>query len=192
MMKELALHILDIAENGIAAGARCISILVDEDRINNRLTVEVEDNGRGMSSEMLKKVTDPFVTSRTTRRVGLGLSLLQMAAQRCDGEFKIESKQGKGTRVIASFRYDHIDRAPVGDTASSLTSLMIANPETDFIYTHRVDGNDFTLDTTEIRQEMEGFSFSDPAVLIHLTKTIRKAVAELRANSKEKEVGFGI
>lgn len=187
MMKELALHILDIAENGISAGATCVSILVNEDRVENRLTMEIEDNGRGMSPEMLKNVTDPFVTSRTTRRVGLGLSLLQAAAQRCEGDFKIESNPGKGTRVNAFFRYDHIDRAPVGDTAGSLTSLMIANPEVDFIYTHRVDGEDFTLDTTEIRQEMEGFSMSDPSVLILLSKTIRKAVTELRAKRIKKD-----
>lgn len=134
---------MDIAENGISAGASLIRILVNEDRQNNLLTVEIEDNGRGMPAEMLAQVTDPFITSRTTRRVGLGLSLLQAAAQRCDGEFKLESELGKGTRTFASFRYDHIDRAPVGDTAGSLTVLMMGNPNIDFNYTHQVDKKRF-------------------------------------------------
>jgi anti-sigma regulatory factor (Ser/Thr protein kinase) len=181
-MKEIALHIMDVAENGISAGASLIRILLNEDRKNNLLTVEIEDNGRGMSAELAAKVTDPFITSRTTRRVGLGLSLLQAAAHRCEGEFRIDSEPGKGTLVFASFRYDHIDRAPVGDAAGSLTALMMGNPNIDFVYTHQVDGHDFTLDTAEIRKDMEGFSLTDPAVMVHLTRTIRNAVSELRTN----------
>lgn len=184
-MKEIALHIMDIAENGISAGASLIRISVNEDRQNNLLTIGIEDNGRGMSAETAAKVTDPFITSRTTRRVGLGLSLLQAAAHRCDGEFRLDSEPGKGTRVFASFRYDHIDRAPIGDTAGSLTALMMGNPNIDFIYTHQVDKNDFTLDTAEIRKDMEGFSLIDPAVMVHLTRTIRNAVSELRNNTNK-------
>ncbi len=184
-MKEIALHIMDIAENGISAGASLIRILVNEDRQNNLLTVEIEDNGRGMPAEMLAQVTDPFITSRTTRRVGLGLSLLQAAAQRCEGEFKLESELGKGTRTFASFRYDHIDRAPVGDMAGTLTVLMMGNPNIDFNYTHQVDKKEFTLDTAELRKEMEGFSMTDPTVMVHLTRTIRNAVSELRINTNK-------
>ncbi len=176
---------MDIAENGISAGASLIRILVNEDRQNNLLTVEIEDNGRGMPAEMLAQVTDPFITSRTTRRVGLGLSLLQAAAQRCEGEFKLESELGKGTRTFASFRYDHIDRAPVGDMAGTLTVLMMGNPNIDFNYTHQVDKKEFTLDTAELRKEMEGFSMTDPTVMVHLTRTIRNAVSELRINTNK-------
>jgi len=176
---------MDIAENGISAGASLIRILVNEDRQNNLLTVEIEDNGRGMPAEMLAQVTDPFITSRTTRRVGLGLSLLQAAAQRCEGEFKLESELGKGTRTFASFQYDHIDRAPVGDMAGTLTVLMMGNPNIDFNYTHQVDKKEFTLDTAELRKEMEGFSMTDPTVMVHLTRTIRNAVSELRINTNK-------
>lgn len=184
-MKEISLHIMDISENGISAGASLIRILIDEDRRKNLLSIEIEDNGRGMSAEMAAKVTDPFVTSRTTRRVGLGLSLLKAAAERCEGEFRLDSEIGKGTRTSASFRYDHIDRAPVGDMAGTLTALMMGNPNIDFVYTHQVDEKDFTLDTAEIRKEMEGFSLTDPAVMIHLTRTIRNAVSELRNNTNK-------
>jgi len=176
---------MDIAENGISAGASLIRILVNEDRQNNLLTVEIEDNGRGMSAEMLAQVTDPFITSRTTRRVGLGLSLLQAAAHRCEGEFKLESEIGKGTLTSASFQYDHIDRAPVGDMAGTLTVLMMGNPNIDFNYTHQVDKKDFTLDTAELRKDMEGFSLTDPTVMVHLTRTIRNAVSELRINTNK-------
>ncbi len=119
-MREISLHIMDIAENGITAGADCIQIVVDEARNENRLKIEIKDNGKGIPKNMVDKAIDPFVTTRTTRRVGLGLSLLKTAAERCDGEFVLASEPGKGTRIKAIFQYDHIDRAPLCDMASSV------------------------------------------------------------------------
>lgn len=177
-MREISLHIMDVVENGITAGAGCIHILIDEDRIQNRLKVTIKDNGKGMPPDMLRKVTDPFVTSRITRRVGLGLSLMKEAAKRCDGDFSVESEPGRGTSVTATFRYDHIDRAPIGDIAGTITMLIAGNPDIDFAYDHVIDGNSFTADTRELRKEL-GESLNDPAMLFHMKKQIEEELKKL-------------
>ena len=178
-MREIALHILDVAENGITAGAGVIEIEVVEARRGNLLTVVIRDNGSGIPHDMIAKVTDPFVTSRTTRRVGLGLSLFRMASIQCEGDFSVESEPGRGTSVSATFLFDHIDRAPVGDMASTVTTLIAGNPGVEFVYTHRVDDEEFVFDTREIREELDGPSLSDPRVLTLLNETIREALARL-------------
>ena len=181
-MRELSLHILDVVENGITAGGNCIWIEVEEARQKDRLKIVIRDNGRGMPVEKLKNINDPFITSRTTRRVGLGLSLLAAATERCDGTLRVDSKPGKGTEVAATFRFNHIDRAPIGDMAATITTLIMGNPGIDFVYSHRIDGKDFSLDTREIRTEMEDLSLSDPVVIHHLTESIRSALKALAKN----------
>lgn len=178
-MRELSLHILDVVENGITAGAKCIWIEVDEARQADQLKIVIRDNGRGMPVEKMNNLNDPFITSRTTRRVGLGLSLLAAAAQRCDGTLRVDSHTGTGTEVEATFRYNHIDRAPLGDMAATITTLIMGNSQIDFVYSHRIDGEDFNLDTREIRAEMGDLSLSDPVVIHHLTESIRSALQEL-------------
>jgi sensor histidine kinase YesM len=184
-MRELSLHVLDVVENGITAGADCIRIEVDEARNKDQLKIVIRDNGRGMPVEKLKNIDDPFITSRTTRRVGLGLSLLAAAARRCEGTVRIDSEPGQGTEVEATFRYHHIDRAPLGDMAATVGTLIIGNPGTDFIYAHRIDGKDFFLDTREIRKEMQDGSLSDPIVIYHLTESIRSSLQELASGEGE-------
>jgi hypothetical protein len=181
-MRELSLHILDVAENGITAGGNCIWIEVDEARKKDQLRIMIRDNGRGMPIEKLDNINDPFITSRSTRRVGLGLSLLSAATERCDGTLRVDTQPGKGTEVEATFRYNHIDRAPLGDIAATITTLIIGNPGIDFVYSHRIDGSDFSLDTREIRKKMEDLSLSDPVVIQHLTETIRSSLKELALN----------
>jgi len=181
-LRELSLHILDIAENGITAGATCIHILVDEARSGNLLTLKIEDNGRGMPTDKLEKLKDPFVTSRTTRRVGLGLPLLAAAAERCDGSIDVKTKPDIGTEVLATFAYNHIDRAPIGDMASTITTLILGNPKVDFVYTHIIDGNDFILDTRELREDPDDLLLSDPMVIYHLTQSIRERLSNLATN----------
>lgn len=178
-MRELSLHILDIAENGISAGADCIRILLEEARRADLLTIRISDNGHGMPAEKVEKLTDPFITSRTTRRVGLGLSLLAAAAERCEGKLKVKTAPGAGTEVEATFRYSHIDRAPVGDMAATITTLIMGNPQIDFVYTHIVDGKDFTMDTRELKAELGNDSLTNPVVIHHLTASIRKSLGRL-------------
>ncbi len=178
-MRELSLHIMDIIENGLAAGATLTTLSVVENKEENRLQITITDNGRGMSEEMLKKVLDPFFTTRTTRRVGLGLSLFREASIRCDGEFNIASKEGEGTEVCASFRLNHIDLAPLGDMSGSLTGLIIGNPDVDFLYTHDVDGNTFHLDTRQVKKELDSLPINHPKVLIYLANVIRESLADL-------------
>jgi anti-sigma regulatory factor (Ser/Thr protein kinase) len=181
-MRELSLHILDVVENGITAGGSCIWIEIDEARKKDQLKIVIRDNGSGMPIEKLDNIDDPFITSRTTRRVGLGLSLLSAATERSNGTMRVDAQSGKGTEVEATFRYNHIDRAPLGDMAATITTLIIGNPGIDFVYSHRIDGNDFSLDTREIREEMEDLSLSDPVVITHLTETIRSSLKALASD----------
>jgi anti-sigma regulatory factor (Ser/Thr protein kinase) len=186
-MRELSLHILDVVENGITAGGDCIWIEIDEARKKDRLKIVIRDNGRGMPVAKMENIDDPFITSRTTRRVGLGLSLLAAAARRCEGTLRVDSEPGKGTEVEATFRYHHIDRAPVGDMAATVGSLIIGNPGIDFIYAHRIDDKNFFMDTREIRNEMKVDSLSDPAVIYHLTESIRASLKELASGESARE-----
>ncbi|MGD2096507.1 MAG: ATP-binding protein [Desulfobacterales bacterium] len=181
-MRELSLHILDVVENGITAGANCIWIKVEEDHQSDQLKIAIRDNGRGMPIEKLQNINDPFITSRITRRVGLGLSLLAAAAERCEGTVRADTVPGKGTEVEATFQHSHIDRAPLGDMAATITTLIIGNPGIDFVYSHRIDGEEFSLDTREFRAEMEDLSLSDPVVVHHLAESIRSSLKELTTN----------
>jgi len=178
-LRELSLHILDIVENGITAGADYIHILVEEARTKDLVTITIKDNGHGMPAEKINKIADPFVTSRKTRRVGLGLSLLSAAAERCDGKLAVKTETGKGTEITATFRYSHIDRAPLGDMAATIATLLMGNPDVDFKYTHIVNANEYIFDTREIRAEITDLALSDPVVVHHLMGSIRKALDTL-------------
>lgn len=182
-MRELSLHILDIVENGITAGADCIHITVVESRTEDLLKIIIKDNGRGMPAEKLDSLQDPFVTSRTTRRVGLGLSLLAAAAERCNGKMEVKVGDAGGTEVTVTFGYSHIDRAPVGDMASTMTTLLMGNPQIDFVYSHIINNEDFTLDTRELKKEMGVHSLEDPMVIYQLGQRIRTSLTELISNA---------
>lgn len=153
-MRELALHILDIVQNSLEAGATCIEVCIVEDIKADMLEIRIADNGRGMDDTLLARVLDPFVTTRKTRRVGLGLPLLAAAAQRCNGDLKIESQLGKGTAVTATFQHSHIDRAPLGDLESTLMAILLANQNVDLIYRHRVDDKEFAFHTRDIKEQL--------------------------------------
>lgn len=149
-MEDLSLHILDVVENSIAAGAKRITINIDEQEENDLLEIEIVDDGQGMDEEVAKKVLDPFFTTRTTRRVGLGLPLLAQAARESGGKIEIDSAPGKGTRVKASFGYSHIDRKPMGDIYETLKVLILGNPEVDFLFIHKKGDEEYHLDTKEL------------------------------------------
>ncbi|HEX2952461.1 MAG TPA: ATP-binding protein [Bacillota bacterium] len=179
-MKELSLHILDIVQNSIRAEADRITIEVDERTVEDRLTITIRDNGKGMSPEQVNNASDPFYTSRTTRRVGLGLSLLKAAAERCNGHMRINSALGHGTEVITEFQRSHWDRAPVGDMTGTMITLIASNPEIDFVYRHRLDNREYILDTAEIRLVLEGLPLSNPSVLSVIRKDMEEGLRELQ------------
>jgi anti-sigma regulatory factor (Ser/Thr protein kinase) len=152
-MRDISLHILDIAENSINAEAKNIEINIIEDTSKDLLTVEVADDGKGIKSEMKEKVTDPFVTSRTTRNIGLGIPLLKAAAEAANGKLTIKSGAGKGTRVTATFQLNHIDRKPLGNLKETLKILIVSNPELNIKYVHKKDNQLSVIDTKELKDE---------------------------------------
>lgn len=151
-MRELSLNILDVAQNSITAGASLITIEVAENTAEKTLLIGIYDNGKGMSEEQVKSVIDPFFTTRTTRKVGMGIPLFKMAAEQTGGDLKIKSKSGAGTEVRATFITNSVDFTPLGDVASTVQMLISMNTDRDFIYRRSVDGKEFTLDTREIKE----------------------------------------
>lgn len=153
-MQEISLNILDIAQNSISACAALIEITVDEDSKDDTLTVTISDNGRGMTPEQLNAVTDPFYTTRKTRKVGLGVPFFKMSAEMSGGSFKISSKVGVGTKVSGVFGLTNIDRMPLGNINETISTLIYCNPDIDFVYKRSRNGKSFNLDTQEIRKTL--------------------------------------
>jgi anti-sigma regulatory factor (Ser/Thr protein kinase) len=153
-VQDLSLHILDVAENSIAAGAKNVAIRLSEDLETDTLTLEIEDDGKGMAKWMLKKATDPFVTGKQGKQVGLGLALLSQAAAEANGLLKIESEPGKGTLVRATFQYSHVDRKPIGNLGETLTTLICGHPEIDFTFYHKGARGEEHLSTKEIKKRL--------------------------------------
>jgi hypothetical protein len=176
---ELSLHILDVVENSLAAAASLVEIGLVKDSRTDRLALSISDDGRGMGPEDAARAVDPFYTTRTTRRVGLGLPLLKQAAERCDGFLRLDSALGQGTRVEIEFRLSHLDRAPLGDLAGTLLSLVVGRPEVDFVYRQTVEEETFELDTREIKATLEGVPLSSPEVVAFLRDFIREGVAQV-------------
>ena len=178
-MRELSQHVLDVIENSIAAGASLVQVAIDEDASADRLTIAIDDDGRGMDAETLQRVGDPFFTTRTTRHVGLGIPLFRAAAQRCEGDLTVSSQVGVGTRVRAEFRLSHIDRAPLGDMRATLLTALMAQRSYDLHYVHRVDGRVFEFDTREIRQILGDVPLTHPQVREWLGDFLQEGFAEL-------------
>ncbi len=179
-MRELALHLLDIAENSASAEAKNICIRVEEDLRNDRLRMSVEDDGRGMDAEMVARVVDPFVTSRTTRKVGLGIPLLKAAAEACCGGLEIRSQPGKGTLISVDFQRSHIDRMPLGNLAGTLLTLEIGHPEQHFVFIYKVDDHLFRFDDAEVKAVLDGVSLTEPDVLKFVREMIAEGIADVR------------
>jgi anti-sigma regulatory factor (Ser/Thr protein kinase) len=182
-MEDLSLHILDVARNAVEAGATRVEIAVEEDLAADRLLVEIRDNGRGMEPEMAARATDPFFTTRTTRRVGLGLSLLAAAARAAGGELTIESAPGRGTRVRATFAHGHVDRAPLGDIETTVMVLAAGSPEVDLVFRHAVGGGSFELDTRDLRSVLGGEPLGSPAGIKALREAVRRGEAALHGRT---------
>lgn len=172
-MQDLSLHILDIAENSITAGADRILIRIREDLSENILEIEVRDNGKGMDKDTLARASDPFFSTKKVRsNIGLGIPLLQQIAAESNGELKIMTDEGKGTSVTVTFQHDHIDRKPLGDIAETIGILIFCHPEKDFIYEHNRDGNIYSLNTREIREELGNIPINSPDIIKFIKNSI--------------------
>jgi anti-sigma regulatory factor (Ser/Thr protein kinase) len=175
-MKELALHILDLAENSLRAGATELEITIERDEAADSLTVHIADNGRGMPPDALSRVSDPFYTTKETRRTGLGIPLASHAAQRAGGSFSIESQESRGTRITAVFQHSHIDRQPLGDMAGTVVALLLSNPAIELRFVCRSGSGEYSLDTRQLRGQLDGVPLNHLAVLAVLRDNISKNV----------------
>lgn len=179
-MRELSLHVLDLLENSLAAGASEIRVSIEEDTRRNSLQITVADDGCGMDAETQARAVDPYYTTRTTRHVGLGLPLFKAAAERCGGGLSLVSEVGVGTTVVVTFQRDHIDRAPLGDMVSTLMGALLTDREAwDLKYAHRLDDREFLLDTAEVREVLGDISLKHPAVREWLVTYLRQGYDEL-------------
>lgn len=179
-MKEIALHILDIAENSIAAGADLIQISLTLKGDPGVMEIRVDDNGKGMNKEELQLVLDPFYTSRTTRGVGLGIPLLRQHAEMAGGELEIYSKSGEGTSVKATFLVDHPDRQPLGDLEGCWVLLVTSNSGVVWELKLEAPAGSFEISSTEIKSAMEIKIISGSELLEELRRMIRNNIDELR------------
>lgn len=178
-MKDLSMHIIDIAQNSIEAGAATITLNITEDTAQDNFTIEISDNGRGMDQQTIAKVVDPFFTTRKTRRIGLGLPLLKAAAERCDGHLRLDSLPGQGTTVTAIFRHSHIDRAPLGNIIDVVINLVVANPELNLCFRHKINGQEVSFDAKELREQLEDVPLNNPAVVGWIKKYLTESYAEM-------------
>ncbi len=178
-MRELSLNILDIAQNSISAGASLTEILVKENTTEKTLLIGIYDNGKGMSDEQVKNVQDPFFTTRTTRKVGMGIPLFKLAAEQTGGSFKITSELGVGTRVDALFKTDSIDFTPLGDIEATVSTIVSMNEDKDFVYTRSVDEKEFVFKSADIKKILDGVPLSEPSVINWIEDYIRENTEQL-------------
>ena len=179
MLTEISLNVLDIAQNSIKANATLIEISIDVHTNKDCLTVTIRDNGCGMTEENLKGVTDPFYTTRTTRKVGFGIPFFKQACECTGGKFSISSKVGVGTTVTAQFVISSIDRMPLGNISETMHTLIIMNKEIDFLYKYSVDEREFTLDTRNIRKIMGDIPLDTPEVSAYIMEFLEENKSEV-------------
>lgn len=178
-MRELSLYILDIAQNSLAAGACEIKISVVEDTNNDRLTIKIADNGSGMTQTQKRQAADPFYTTRTTRKVGLGIPLLRMAAEQTGGRVEIISKPSKGTTLTAEFVRSHIDCLPLGDVVSTLMVLIRTRPDVDIYYKRVLDSRSYVVDTRKFKEILGDVPLNNPDVSVWVESYLREHEIQL-------------
>ena len=187
-MNNLSLYVLDILGNSVRAGARKVSLTITESRKENVYKMVFEDDGKGMSPELLDEVFSPWVTTRKERRIGLGLSLLKQGAQQCGGDLRIASAPGEGTTVTVAFAYDHLDRPVAGDMAGSLVMTAASAPAIDFFYTHTTDVGVYRFSTVEVNEALGGVSMTNPPIMRAVQEMIRENLDEISAGLDERIV----
>ncbi|MGQ9557555.1 MAG: ATP-binding protein [Desulfurispora sp.] len=178
-MEELSWHIMDIARNSLEAGATSLKIVVDEQTDENQLRFMVQDNGPGIPEHIQKRLLDPFFTTKTGKKVGLGLPLLQAAVERCGGHLEIGSRPGRGTSVTAIFPYYCWDRPPLGDMPRTLTGLLAGQESLHLCYRQTYNGRVFVFDTAEARKYLHGLPLTTPGVLVWLGRYLGEGIKSL-------------
>ncbi len=178
-MRDISMHILDIIGNSVRAGASLVEISIIENVGEDQMILKIKDDGCGMDEETVKNALDPFFTSRKTRKVGLGIPLLQQNAQLSDGDLIIESELGKGTQIMASFVHSHIDRPPLGDLAGTLSLAVSGNPKVEFIYIHHHDQEEFEFDSREVKKVLDGIPVTEPGVIGFIKEMIKENLIEI-------------
>jgi len=179
-MDDLSLHILDVAENCINAEAKNIEILVNENIADNKLIIEINDDGKGMNEEIIEAVKNPFVTSRTERKVGLGIPLLAEAAEMSGGNIKIDSQPGRGTQIKAVFEHDNIDRKPLGDLAESLIALILLAGNTEINFKYKKNQKEFAFNTKKLKKDLNLDKLNDIYLLNQLKIIIKQKISEIQ------------
>ncbi|MDF2572910.1 MAG: putative system histidine kinase [Sporomusa sp.] len=185
-MREISLHILDLVQNSIEAGATSVTLEISEFLAVDEMIIKVSDNGRGMNEQLRQLVIDPFITTRTTRRIGLGLPLMEMSTKRCNGYLKIDSTPGKGTVVKAMYKHSHFDRPPLGNLVETIKNILVANPELHFLYRHTVNDNVFSVSSEELASILDGIPLTQPDVLIWLHGYLSDNIANLYGGAKDE------
>lgn len=179
-MNDLSLHVIDIIQNSVSAGATRIMLTVEEDTVGDVMRIVVGDNGRGMTAEQVQRLSDPFFTSRTTRKVGMGIPLFKQSAEQSGGWLSVESQPGVGTTVTATFGHSNIDRPPLGDIANTLILMVSANPEIDFVFEYRYNGAEYRFDTVEVKEVLDGLPLNNPQVMGMLEEMVRENIKDIK------------
>lgn len=180
MMQDLAMHLLEIIMNSISAGAKRIGITFLESTKDNTIEMGVQDDGKGMSQEMVERVTNPFTTGRKTRNVGLGVAFMYGLCEQCNGSFHVESELGKGTTVRAIVERNHIDLPPRGNLGEMMMACLQANEDIDYRFVYKIDDNEFTFDTIEVKEQLDGVPIREPEILLWLRDYINEGIEAIR------------
>lgn len=181
-MKDLSMHILDIIQNSVRANASTVNLNIIEDKDADLFKIIINDDGDGMDSDTLNKVLDPFFTTRTTRKVGLGLSLLKQNAERTGGYMTIDSELGEGTETKAVFSFFNIDRPSLGDMPGTMTVLVGANPEIHFNYSHNTGEGEYIFDTNEVKEALDGVPINNAEILMYLRDMIKENLQAIKVD----------
>ena len=176
-MRDLSLHLLDLTQNSISAGASLVEIRLNVDG-NGWLTMVLKDNGCGMSPELLERVTSPFATTRTTRKVGLGIPMMQENAQKAEGDLTIQSEVGKGTELTVTMNTRNIDCLPLGDLSGTLLSLILTNPlRPEFLFAGKTEQGECSFDTREVRAVIGSeIPLNEPSVAQWLKEALEEEI----------------
>ena len=183
MMEDLAMHLLEILMNSVKAGARTLTLKIYDSWLDNVIRMIIIDDGCGMSEDMASRAADPFTTSRTTRKIGMGLAFMKGLTETCNGSFELKSVVGEGTEVIAEVEKECIDTPPLGDLGDISMSTIQANPEIDYTLEYTTDSNKFVFTSMEVRKELEGVSLMEPEILLWIKEYINQGIEQAKEDT---------